>query len=80
MKDRKKPSLTEYVLWRSKVINPNYNLYYDLTFSMFLAIKCFRSGVRKNNSKFILASRQVASSLCYVGKHRIYQSLIIRDL
>jgi hypothetical protein len=47
---------------------------------MFLAIKCFRSGVRKNNSKFILASRQVTSSLFYVGKHRIYQSLIIRDL
>lgn len=77
---QKKPSLTEYVLWRSKVINPNYNLYYDLTFSMFLAIKCFRSEVRKNNSKFILASRRVASSLFYVGKHRIYQSLIIRDL
>jgi hypothetical protein len=25
---QKKPSLTEYVLWRSNVINPNYNLYY----------------------------------------------------
>jgi hypothetical protein len=43
---------------------------------MFLAIKCFRSEIRKNNSKFILANRRVASSLFYVGKHRIYQGFV----
>ena len=77
---KKKSSLTDYILWRNKVVNPNYNFYYDLTFSMFMAITCFRSVFTKNNSKFMLADREVASPLFYVGKHRICQNLIIRDL
>ena len=75
------PSVPDLVTWgKNDVVNPNYNFYYDLIFNMFLGIKCFRSGVRKNNSRFMLAGRQVVAPLMYIGKHRIYQTLIARDL
>lgn len=47
---------------------------------MFLCLKSFRSGIRKNNSKFMLAGRQAVAPLMFIGKHRIYQHIIVRDL
>ena len=47
---------------------------------MFLGLKSFRSGIRKNNSKFMLAGRQAVAPLMFIGKHRIYQHIIVRDL
>jgi hypothetical protein len=75
------PSVADFVFWRySEVKNPNYNFYYDLIFNMLLGLKSFRGGIRKNNSKFMLAGRQAVAPLMFIGKHRIYQHIIVRDL
>jgi hypothetical protein len=34
----------------------------------------------KNNSKFMLAGREAVAPLMFIGKHRIYQHIIVRDL
>ena len=71
----------EFVIWRNeKVINPNYNFYYDLVFNLLLGLKCFRAGVRKNNSDYMLAGRQKAAPIMFIGKHVIYKSLIVNDM
>ena len=74
-------SPVEYVNWRNeKVINPNYNFYYDLVFNLLLGLKCFRAGIRKNNSDYAMAGRQKAAPIMFIGKHIIYKSLILNDM
>ena len=70
----------EYVNWRNeKVINRNYNIYYDLVFNLLLGLKCFRAGIRKNNSGYIMAGRQKAAPIMFIGKH-IYKVLILNNM
>lgn len=45
-----------------------------------LGIKCYRSGVRSNNSKFMLAGRQACAPIMFVKRHPIYQSIICKDM
>jgi hypothetical protein len=74
------PCLHGFIEWKNSSQNVNIPFYYDLIFTIFLGLKCFRSGVRNNNSKYMLAGRQAASLLFFVGNHRIYRQLICRDL
>ena len=63
-------SLMEYVNRRNeKVINPNYSFYYDLVFNLLLGLKCFRAGIRKNNSDYVMAGWQKAAPNMFIGKH-----------
>ena len=71
----------EYANWRNeKVINPNYNFHYDLVFNLLLGLKCFRAGIKKNNSDYAMAGRQKAAPIMFIGKHIIYKSLILNDM
>ena len=71
----------EYVNWQNKkVINPSYNFYYDLVFNLLLGLKCFRAGIRKNNSDYVMAGRRKAAPIMSIGKHVIYKSLILNDM
>lgn len=79
-KNKEKPSLLGFLAWKRQVKNVNVLFYYDLIFNIFLGLKCFRSGIRKNNSQYSLAGRQIASLVFFMGKHRIYQRLLCRDL
>jgi hypothetical protein len=77
----KDATINDFVPWRnSQVKNPNYNLIFDLTFNIFLALKLYRSGIRRNHSKYALAARQKVAPLMYLGKHAIYQQLLISDM
>ena len=56
------PSAVNFMHWRNdQVLSPAYNPMYDLTFTFFLGVKCFRGGIRRNNSDFMLAGRQVVA-------------------
>ena len=66
--------------WRDKVVNPNYHLIFDITFNLLLGMKCYRSGIRKNNSEFALAGRQKVAPLMYINEHRIYHDLLHNDM
>ena len=58
----------EYVNWRNeKIINPNYNFYYDLVFNILLGLKCFRAGIRKNNSNYAMAGQQKVAPIIFIG-------------
>ena len=75
------PSQADWHRWRENdVVNPNYHFYYDLVFYYFMGLFCFRAGVRRNNSKFMLAGRQQVAPIMYIGKHRLYRKLIHRDM
>lgn len=45
-----------------------------------LALKCFRSGIRNNNSEFMLAGRQAFALVMFIGRHPIYQNIICNDV
>ena len=60
--------------------NPNYHLLYDLTFNIFLGLKCFRSGIRKNNLLRALARKQKVSPIMFIGNHHIYKFLVVNDM
>ena len=71
----------EYVNWQNKkIINLNYNFYYDVVFNLLLGLKCFRSGFRKNNSDYAIAGQQKVAPITFIGKHIIYKSLILNDM
>ena len=65
---------------KRKVINPNYNFYYDLVFSLLLGLQCFRTGIRKNNSYYAMAGWQKAAPIMFIGKHIICKSLILNNM
>ena len=80
-KDELDPSANHFVQWCcSNVKNPNYLLIYDITFNLLLGLRCFRSGIRRNNSKFALAGRQKVAPIMFVGNHIIYRDLLINDM
>ena len=66
-----------FVHWKSStVVNPNFDFYYDLVFKYMLGIKCFRSGIQRNNSTGALAGRQKVAPIMFLGKHDIYRPVI----
>ena len=75
------PSQKEWAIWReNEVQNANYHLIYDLVHHYFMGIFCFRAGVRRNNSDFMVAGRQQVAPIMFIGRHRIYRKLIYRDM
>ena len=81
LKENNVATSTGFVQWKNeRVINPNYNFYYDLVFNIFLGLKCFISGIRRNNSLYALAGRQKIAPLMFVGRHHIYKQLIVNDM
>ena len=55
-----------FVHWKNNtVVNPN------LVFKNMLGTKCFRSGIRRNNSSVALAGRQKVVPTMFLGKHDI---------
>ena len=45
-----------------------------------LGIKCFRPGIRRNNSAVALAGRQKLAPIMFLGKHDIYGLVICYDM
>ena len=75
------PSQKDWNDWReNNVKNPNYHLMHDLVFHYFMGLFCFRAGVRRNNSDFMIAGRQQAAPIMFIGRHRIYRKLLYRDM
>ena len=78
LREKKPLTSNNFIQWRNdRVNNPNYHLLYDLTFNIFLGWKCFRSGIRRNNSLHALAGRQKVSTIMFIGNHHIYKSVIV---
>lgn len=76
-----KPTANDMMNWRNNSVhNPNYNLLFDIVFNVLLGLKCYRNGIRLNNSKYALAGRQKVAPLMYCGKHMIYQHLLSADM
>lgn len=73
-------SLSKFAYWKENEVNPNYNFYFDLVFKLLLGFKCYRSGVRQNNSNYMLVGRQAVAPNMFNGKHMICQNLLPRDL
>lgn len=74
------PSAGGFLLWVNNTKNPNIVLMYHMAFTFFLSMKCFRSGVRNNNSDYMLAGRQAAVPVMFVKRHTIYPKLICSDM
>ena len=45
-----------------------------------LGLKCYRSGIRRNNSLYALSGRQKVAPLMFIGNHGIYRSLLLNDM
>ncbi|CAG2213864.1 unnamed protein product [Mytilus edulis] len=73
-------SLSNFAYWKENIGNSNYNFYFDLVFKLLLGFKCYRSGVRQNNSNYMLVGRQAVAPNMFNGKHMICQNLLPRDL
>ena len=75
------PTANGFVQWRNNhVVNPMHNFIYDLLFNLLLGMKCYRAGIRRNNSTFALCGRQKVTPIMFTGKHDIYQPLIMNDM
>ena len=74
-------TIENFVNWRSqKVVNSNFNFYYDLVFKIFLGLKCYCAGIRCNNSQHAMAGRQAVAPLIFIGNHLIYQTILLNDM
>ena len=81
LREKKPLTSNNFIQWRNdRVNNPNYHLLYDLTFNIFLGLKCFRSGIRRNNSLHALEGRQKVSPIMFIANHHIYKSVIVTDM
>ena len=56
-------SVNDFVVWRTEAKNANIQFYYDLTFNIMLGLKCYRSGIRRNNSLYSLSGREKVAPL-----------------
>ena len=75
------PTIENFVNWRNqKVVNPNFNFYCDLIFKVFLGLKCYHAGIRRNNSQHAMAGRQAIAPLMFIGNHLIYQTILLNDM
>ena len=46
------PKIENFVAWyNQRVVNPNFNFYYDLIVKIFLGLKCYCTVIRHNNSQ-----------------------------
>ena len=67
------PTAKGFFQWRNNhVVNPMH--------SHLLDVKCYRAGIRRNNSTFALCVRQKVTPITFTGKHDIYQPLIMNDM
>ena len=72
------PTIENFVFWRNqRVVNPNFNFYYDLMFKIFLGLKCYHAGIRHNNSQHAMAGRQAIAPFMFIGNHLIYQTILL---
>lgn len=62
------------------VENKNHHMLYEIHRHLLLAVKCFRSGMRRNNSDYKIAGRQHLTPIMYFGKHFIYRRIIQNDM
>ena len=75
------PTIENFVNWcNQKVVNPNFNFYYDLTFKIFVGSKCYRAGIRYNNLQHAMTGRQAIAPLMFIGNHLIYQTILLNDI
>ena len=75
------PDSSQLMIWHNgRVINLNFNFYYDLIFMIMLGLKSYRAGIRCNNSDHAIAGRQAVAPLMFIGNHLIYQTLFINDM
>ena len=75
------PTIENFVSWRNqRVVNRNFNFYYDLIFKIFLGWKCYSAGIRCNNSQHAMAGRQAVTPLMFIGNHLIYQAILLNDM
>ncbi|XP_069134290.1 uncharacterized protein [Argopecten irradians] len=74
------PSADGFFSWSQDAVNPNYRFLLECIFTYGVALHYFRAGVRRNNSRVMLASRMKLSPLFY-GLHKInYQRIDFLDL
>ena len=67
--------------WKQNIVNSNFNFIYNLVFKCYLPVKCFRNGIRRNNSEYMLAGCQgVPPLLFFIGNHYIYRKIILNDM
>ena len=64
---------------KEQMNNSNFHFHYNLVFNVMLGLKCFHSGVWRNNSNFPLAGRQKAGKM-FFNKHNIHRSIIAHDM
>ena len=75
------PTIENFVSWRNqRVINPNFNSCYDLIFKIFLCLKCYHAGIRRNNSQHAMAGRQTITPLMSIGNHLFHQTILLNDM
>ena len=55
-------------------------MYYDVTFNLLLGLKCFRAGIRRNNSLFALAGHQKVAPVMFTGNHMTYCDIIVNNM
>ena len=72
---------SQLMIWYDEqVINPNFNFYYDLIFTIMIGLKSYRAGIRCNNSDHAIGGLQTLALLMFIRNHLIYQTLIVSDM
>ena len=79
-KEGREPSAIDMYSRKNDIDNTNFNFYYDLVFNIMLALKCLRSGIRRNKSQFYVAGRQKAAYVMFFNKHDIYRTILRNDM
>ena len=62
------PDSSQLMISRNeRVINPNFNFYYDLIFTIMLGLKSYCAGIQCNNSDYAIAGCQTVAPLMLIG-------------
>ncbi|KAF0307062.1 hypothetical protein FJT64_021543 [Amphibalanus amphitrite] len=65
--------------WAATATNNVYQLVRKFM-NLLTAFNMMRTGIRRNNDRAMLAGRQKLAPVMFIGKHHIYQRLLIRDI
>ena len=66
------PNSSQLMIWHNeRVINPNFNFYYDLIFTIMLGLKSYHAGIRRNNFDHAITGRWAVDPLMFIGNHLI---------
>ena len=79
MEAGKEVTVQDYMQWMDHTKNKNYQLHQKFV-NVLIAMTQMRTGIRTNSCRSMLAGRQRLAPLMFIGRNRIHQRLLLRDM